>query len=82
MGKTVFTYQFVAGLLPDICMKVAGNEGTFDQLLTKAHFEEAKLRDLIPPVKQHTKHCGMLTTGFQNGVRLSLDRPGHQATTK
>ena len=81
MGKTVLAYQFVAGLLPDIRMKVAGNEGNFDQLAMKACFEEAKSRDLTP-VKQHTKYSGMLTTGFQAGVRSSLDKSGRQAITK
>jgi len=47
MGKTVLAYQFVSRFLPEIQVKVAGIEGTFDQLLIKAHFEEAKLRDLL-----------------------------------
>ena len=35
--------QFVAGLLPALKMKVAGK---FDEILVKACFEEAKLREL------------------------------------
>jgi len=46
MGKAVLAYQFVSGLLPEIQVKVAGIEGTFNQLWIKACFEEAKLRDL------------------------------------
>ena len=46
MGKAVLAYQFVSGLLPEIQVKVAGVEGTFNQLWIKARFEEAKLRDL------------------------------------
>ena len=46
MGKTVLAYQFVAGLIPEIKRKVAGSEGSFDQLLAKARYEEAKTRDL------------------------------------
>ena len=38
--------QFVTGLLPDIKIKVAGTEGSFETLLTKARFEETKFRDL------------------------------------
>ena len=49
LGQTVLTYQFVAGLKPEIRLKVAGNEGTFEQLLMKARLEEAKLRDLRAP---------------------------------
>ena len=46
MGKAVLAYQFVSGLLPEIQVKVAGIEGSCDQLWIKACFEEAKLRDL------------------------------------
>ena len=46
MGRTVLTSQFVAGLLPELKSKVAGNEGEFEHVLVKARFEEAKLRDL------------------------------------
>ena len=48
MGQTVLTYQFVAGLKPELRLKVAGNDGTFEQLLMRARLEEAKLRDLHP----------------------------------
>ena len=48
MGQTVLAYQFVAGLKPKIRLKVAGHEGSFEQLLMKAWLEEAKLRDLQP----------------------------------
>lgn len=46
MGKSVLAYQFVAGLHSDLKMKVAGTEGSFDELLAKARLHEAKLRDL------------------------------------
>ena len=46
MGRSVLTSQFVAGLLPDIKLKLAGVEGSLDELLVKARFQEAKLRDL------------------------------------
>ena len=45
-GRSVLDYQFVAGLKPYLKSKLAGIEGTSDQLLVKARFEEAKLRDL------------------------------------
>ncbi len=38
--------QFVTGLRHSIKSKVAGTEGEFEQLVTKIHFEEVKLRDL------------------------------------
>lgn len=46
MGQKVLAYQFVSGLLPELKVKVAGTEGTFDQLWIKARFEEAKLKEL------------------------------------
>ena len=49
MGRSVLAYQFVSGLLPEIKRKVAGNDGDFEQLLTRARFEEAKLRELYEP---------------------------------
>ena len=44
MGQTVLCSQFV--LLPEIKSKVAGVEGDLERLLTKARFEEAKIREL------------------------------------
>ena len=44
--KAVLSLQFVSGLHRDIKIKFAGQEGTIDQLLVKAWFEETKLRDL------------------------------------
>ena len=47
ISKSILCNQFVTGLLPDIMIKVAaGTEGSCETLLTKARFEEAKLRDL------------------------------------
>ena len=36
MRKTLLAHQFVAGLLPELNNTIAGSEGSFDQLLTKA----------------------------------------------
>ena len=46
LKQMVLTNQFVIGLREDIKIKVVGVEGSFDQMLTRARFEEAKLRDL------------------------------------
>ena len=46
--KKLLAYQFVAGLLPNIRAKIAGTEGTFEQLWVKARYEESKARDLEP----------------------------------
>ena len=47
MGRSVLAYQFTAGLLPHLKAKIAGQEGTYEELLTKARFEEAKYRDIV-----------------------------------
>ena len=39
-------YQFASGMNAALRSKVAGVEGTFDELLVKARFEEAKFQDL------------------------------------
>ena len=52
MGQSVLAYQFVSGLGPKMKAKVAGTEGSFEQLLVKARFEEVKLRDLEEPVSR------------------------------
>ena len=60
ISKSVLCNQFVAGLLPSIKVKVAGTEGNFDTSLTKARFEEAKLRELgkseAVPSKRQNKY--------------------------
>ena len=54
MGQSVLAYQFVSGLRPEIKAKVAGTEGDFEKLLTKARFEEVKLRDIGDPSSKGT----------------------------
>ena len=46
MDKSVLASQFAAGLRHEIKIKLAGTDGTIDQLLTKARFEEAKIKEL------------------------------------
>lgn len=45
MGENVLAYQFVAGLIEPLKLKLVGIKGTFDELLTKARFEEARLKE-------------------------------------
>ena len=53
MGQSVLANQFVSGLKLELKSKVVGFEGCFEQLLVKACFEEAKLRDLAQPRNGH-----------------------------
>lgn len=61
MGQTVLANQFVAGLCPELKAKVVGTEGSIEQLLVKARFEEAKrkqlatMRNAFPPKKQQVR---------------------------
>ena len=49
MGQSVLSNQLVSGLKPELETKVAGMDRNFEQLLVKAHFEEAKRRDIMRP---------------------------------
>ena len=56
IAQTVLTSQFVAGLRTSIKAKLAGSEGSFDELLAKAHFEEAKSQELwVTHLKQNNQ---------------------------
>ncbi len=46
MAQSVLSSQFVAGVRSSIKTKLAGSEGSLEQLLVRARFEEAKFRDL------------------------------------
>ena len=46
MGQSVLQYQFIAGLQADLKAKVVGCSGSFEELLSKARFEEARLREM------------------------------------
>ena len=46
VGQTVLVSQFIAGLHPELQGKVVGIDGTMDQLVLKARFEEAKAKEL------------------------------------
>ena len=52
MGKSVLRYQFIAGLRAELKAKMVGCTGDFDELLSKARFEEARLREVRPERNQ------------------------------
>ena len=43
----MLAYQFVAGLVGELKTQLVGREGTFEQLLEVAHFEEARIQDMV-----------------------------------
>ena len=62
MGRSVLAYQFVAGLKDKLKSKLVGQSGSFEELLCKARFEEARLREIAaenqsngnPPKVRHS----------------------------
>ena len=87
MGKSVLTSQFVSGLQPELKSKLAGKEGGFEQLLTLARFEEAKIRDLrtathgsgTPGMTRKSASSATRTTTRGSDSTLTSDSPAGQA---
>ena len=82
LGRSVLAYQFVAGLKKNLQSKVAGVEGDFDQLLLRARFEEAKIRDLSSQSDKRqgsgtSPHSGLrrTTPAGQQGRTTAGSRP-------
>ena len=48
MGQTLLTNQFITGLRPNFKQKLICVEGTFEEIVLKARFEEAKTREFVP----------------------------------
>ena len=46
VGQIVLVNQFVSGLRSELQAKVLGVEGSMDELVAKARFEEAKSKEL------------------------------------
>lgn len=55
MAQSVLAYQFVDRLRPEIKLKLAQCEGTFEHLLSKVRFQEARLRDVAPTEKTNVQ---------------------------
>ena len=45
MGRTLLANQFVTGLRPELKRKLIGVDGSLEELVVKARFEEAKIRE-------------------------------------
>ena len=84
MGQSVLANQFISGLQPVLKLKVVGTEGNLEQLLAKARFEEAKLRELpgsnpkkTPPVTGSPSNPNTSSTpkGFSRQQGNQADEP-------
>jgi len=67
-GRSVLAYQFVAGLKRNLQSKVAGIEGDFEQLLVRARFEEAKIRDLSSQNDRHFNGGNNSNSGSKRSI--------------
>lgn len=79
MGENVLAYQFVAGLIDPLKAKLVGTKGTFDELLTKARFEEARMKERGKSSSYHTTATDPISrnTTPRNGMKTTqhkLDR--------
>ena len=75
IAQTVLTSQFVAGLHPNIKAKIAGTDGTLEELLTEARFEEAKLRELKSTQPKSSSSSGNhLDSLYQHASRQPTGR--------
>ena len=72
MGRSVLAYQLVAGLSSVLRSKIAGMEGTFDELLIWARFEEAKICDLL--LAQNSSRAPRVQTKPSNQLHLESTR--------
>ena len=54
MSENVLAYQFVAGLNDALRAKLVGAKGTFDEVLTRARFEEARMKEREKSSSHHT----------------------------
>ena len=80
MGQIVLANQFVSGLRSELKSKVVGFEGNLEQLLVRARFEEAKLRELssrrstapVVPVSAPTPTHPSSANGYRNSASRSF----------
>lgn len=78
MGQRVLACQFVAGLHPDIKEKLVGVDGSFDSLLIKARFEEAKQKEL-PDLTASKPRSSILAPSLSNPPERSNSHSGRSS---
>ena len=70
MSRSALAYQFVAGLKDKLKSKLVGRSGSFEELLCKARFEEARLREMEAS-DEHTTNLPK-THHFQSSQHTKL----------
>ena len=91
VGQIVLVNQFVSGLRSELQAKVVGVEGGIKEIVTKARFEEAKLKELsshnggqqqkrtFPPRVGHTNRPSQVTTPPVTSVQPRSTDGGEQS---
>ena len=80
MGCAVLTNQFISGLQPELKSKQAGQDGSFDQLLARARFEEAKQQELAAEREQKSSSRSEWRSSTKNssqGLHTRSQDRGH-----
>ena len=80
MGCAILTNQFISGLQPELKSKQAGQDGSFDQLLARARFEEAKQRELAAEREQRSSSRSEWRSSTKNsseGLHTRSQDRGH-----
>ena len=85
VGQRLLANQFSVGSQSELKAKVVGHEGSLDQLLVKAKFEEAKLRDLAKtkgyvPQNKFTNPMKGPAKDAAKGAVTSLDKTSSKGT--
>ena len=73
MGQSLLTNQFITGLQPHLKRRLIGVEGSFEEIVLKSRFEEARRGEFAAEKpKAPTRDR---TTRFSNGQQLTSDPP-------
>lgn len=89
MGQVLLANQFLTGLRRELKTRVIGHEGTFEQLLAKARFEEARYRELYTPTttssvpsKRSPELSTATTASSANPSKRTTSAAGNQTQQK
>ena len=88
-GESVLTLRFIARLKTEIQKKLTAAEGTFDQILVRARYEEAQWQELKGGHSDETAVRRYMTTGGQTHQQSSgkstsstIERTGRRSPTR
>ena len=80
MGQTLLANQFVTGLRANLKRKLSGTEGSLDELVLKARFEEAKTRTGRRQAKDYMPSRTQRPTGGSSSMPMTTSPPSVRST--